>query len=350
MTCYAPMSRSLLRLDKYFHLNKKFVERLLLGPKSSARHAFLLCNQASLIASRRLHSVQLLASAHHDLLERRSLFDPEPLARQRRLYSSNESDKKGLHMGRVHKDNLIKDVIQMKKDQFLEREKRLRATGQNILNDIRETKDKMRERMEVVIERENIWTIPNILCVSRIVASPYLGYLIIQGDFPFALGIFTVAGITDMLDGWIARNFNQSSKLGSFLDPLADKIMISVLFATLSYAGHIPLALTVLIIGRDALLVLAGFVIRYKSLPPPRTLSRYFDASLVTAQLQPTLVSKINTVVQLMFVASVLVAPVISYPSQDALTTFGYITAATTIASALSYIIERNTFKIISKR
>ncbi|XP_065343032.1 probable cardiolipin synthase (CMP-forming) [Cloeon dipterum] len=344
MACYAPMSRSVLRLDKF--LNKKFVERLLVGPRLCAsRHAFLWCD--------RLHTVRLLASRNQQLFERRSLFYPETLTEawpgQRRLYSSQEADKKGLHMGRTTKDNLIKDVIQMKKDQFLEREKRLRATGQNILNDIRETKDKMKERMGV-IERENIWTIPNILCISRIVASPYLGYLIVQGDFPMALGVFTIAGITDLLDGWIARNFDQASKLGSFLDPLADKILISVLFATLTVAGHIPIALTGLIIGRDVLLVLAGFVIRYKSLPPPRTLKRYFDATLVTAQLQPTLISKVNTVVQLLFVASVLVAPVISYPSQDALTTFGYVTAATTIASALSYIIERNTFKIISKR
>jgi cardiolipin synthase (CMP-forming) len=81
--------------------------------------------------------------------------------------------------------------------------------------------------------------------------------LVIQEEFGLAFGLFTLAGITDMvthfplllakkllivfqLDGWIARNYNQSTKLGSFLDPLADKILISILFGTLTIVGHIP--------------------------------------------------------------------------------------------------------------
>jgi len=138
MGCYAPLSRSVLRLDAV--LRSKLVERLLVGP----RHAVFCCGQASMLASARL------LQRRPSLLLRRTLFEPDP--GQRRLFSSKEQDKQGLHTGRLHKDNLLKDVIQMKKDRLFEREKKLRATGQNILNDIRETKDKMRERMENVIE------------------------------------------------------------------------------------------------------------------------------------------------------------------------------------------------------
>lgn len=72
------------------------------------------------------------------------------------------------------------------------------------------------------------------------------------------------------MDGWIARTWeSQSSKMGSFLDPMADKVLIATLFLSLTYAGLIPVPLTSIIIGRDVLLVVAGFVIRYQSLPPP---------------------------------------------------------------------------------
>lgn len=72
------------------------------------------------------------------------------------------------------------------------------------------------------------------------------------------------------MDGWIARTWsNQSSKLGSFLDPMADKVLIATLFLTLTYVDLIPLLLTEIIIFRDVLLVAAGFVIRYISLPKP---------------------------------------------------------------------------------
>lgn len=144
MGCYAPLSRSVLRLDAV--LGSNLMERLLVGPRHAA---VFCCGQASVLAKGRL------LHRRPALLLRRTLFDPDPVSRlvsQRRLFSSKEPDKQGLHTGRLHKDNLLKDVIQMKKDSLLEREKKLRATGQNILSDIRETKDKMRERMENVIE------------------------------------------------------------------------------------------------------------------------------------------------------------------------------------------------------
>ncbi|XP_059576221.1 cardiolipin synthase (CMP-forming) isoform X2 [Alligator mississippiensis] len=161
---------------------------------------------------------------------------------------------------------------------------------------------------------ENPWTIPNLLSLVRIGLAPVLGYLIVEEDFNVALGVFTLAGITDLLDGFIARNWaNQKSALGSALDPLADKILISVLYVSLTCANLIPVPLTSLIILRDIVLVAAVFYVRFKTLSPPRTLSRYFNPCYATAQLKPTFISKMNTAVQLILVAASLAAPVFNY-------------------------------------
>ncbi|KAG8583947.1 hypothetical protein GDO81_008602 [Engystomops pustulosus] len=142
---------------------------------------------------------------------------------------------------------------------------------------------------------ENPWTIPNLLSMTRIGLSPVLGYLVVGKDFNLALGIFVLAGITDLLDGYIARNWaNQKSALGSALDPLADKILISVLYVCLTYANLIPVPLTVMIILRDIILIGAVFYVRYKTLAPPRTLGRYFNPCYATAQLEPTFISKVS--------------------------------------------------------
>nr|QFF91422.1 cardiolipin synthase 1 isoform 3 [Potamotrygon motoro] len=142
---------------------------------------------------------------------------------------------------------------------------------------------------------ENPWTIPNLLCMARIGLSPYLGYLIVEEEFNLALGLFTLAGITDLLDGYIARNWaNQKSALGSALDPLADKILISILYISLTCAELIPAPLTVMVLLRDVILVAAGFYIRYRTIPTPRTLSKYFNPCYATAQLKPTFISKVR--------------------------------------------------------
>lgn len=185
---------------------------------------------------------------------------------------------------------------------------------------------------------ENPWTIPNYLCMARIVLSPVLGYLIMEQYFHVSLGLFALAGATDLLDGYIARNWpNQKSALGSALDPLADKILISVLYVSLTYAQLIPAPLTALIISRDVALIAAVFYVRYKTVPPPVTLSKFFNPCYTTARLKPTLISKINTAVQLFLVAASLAAPVFHYTDSVLLQSLWYITAVTTAASGYSY-------------
>ncbi|XP_028325240.1 cardiolipin synthase (CMP-forming) [Gouania willdenowi] len=185
---------------------------------------------------------------------------------------------------------------------------------------------------------ENPWTVPNLLCVCRILLAPFLGHLIIQQHFHLSLALFTLAGATDVLDGYIARTWPaQKSALGSALDPLADKILISVLYVSLTYAELIPAPLTALVIFRDIGLIAAVFWVRYKTVPPPVTLSKFFNPCYTTAQLKPTLFSKVNTVIQLGLVAASLAAPVFQYTDSILLQCLWYVTAVTTTASGYSY-------------
>uniref|UniRef100_A0A336MPK4 cardiolipin synthase (CMP-forming) n=1 Tax=Culicoides sonorensis TaxID=179676 RepID=A0A336MPK4_CULSO len=248
---------------------------------------------------------------------------------------------------------IVGNVTERTKKKWKAKKDDIQKFKSKISDDIKEKKEKVKEvkeRVEEVIERENVLTIPNLLTVSRIFVTPYLGYVIVQGDFQFAMGILAVAAISDMLDGYIARNWEgQASRAGSFLDPMADKILIGCLVISLTYGGLFPLWLTGLIVSRDVLLILIGFVIRYKSLPPPRTLSRYFDVTLVTAQLAPTFISKVNTAIQLTALGVSLGAPVWNYIDHPYLHYLWYFTGFTTAAAALSYVLAKDTYKIFKK-
>ncbi|XP_076155440.1 cardiolipin synthase (CMP-forming) [Alosa pseudoharengus] len=198
---------------------------------------------------------------------------------------------------------------------------------------------------------ENPWTIPNFLCMARIMLAPVLGYLIVERYFHISLGLFMLAGATDLLDGWIARNWpSQKSALGSALDPLADKILISVLYVSLTYANLIPAPLTALVISRDIALIAAVFYVRYKTVPPPVTLSKFFNPCYTTAQLKPTFISKVNTAIQLLLVAASVASPVFHYTDSLLLQSLWYITALTTVSSSYSYYhYGRKTVKILNR-
>lgn len=157
-----------------------------------------------------------------------------------------------------------------------------------------------------------------------------------------ASGLFVYAGATDFLDGYIARNFkNQSSSLGSFLDPLSDKILVCTVFLALTYVNLIPASLAGLIVSRDLFLVYAGLYIRYMSVIPPFTFAKYFDPTLPTATIQPTTISKVNTGLQFLLIAVSLGAPLLQLQNHPALHYLWAATGATTFLSAVSYAFMR---------
>jgi len=201
-----------------------------------------------------------------------------------------------------------------------------------------------------VEKKDRIVTIPNLLCVSRIAAAPYIAYCIASADWATAAGLFVYAGATDLADGAIARRFpSQASSVGSFLDPLSDKILVGVVFLALTYAGQIPASLTGLIVSRDLFLVYAGLYIRYMSVVPPFTWAKYFDPTLPTATIQPTTISKVNTALQFLLVAVSLGAPILHYQGHPSLHYLWAATGATTFLSAVSYAFMKDTYKFSHK-
>ncbi|RCI06956.1 hypothetical protein CU098_013643 [Rhizopus stolonifer] len=191
--------------------------------------------------------------------------------------------------------------------------------------------------------RENIYTIPNILTFGRLLAAPYIGYLILEHDYNQALGLFALAGFTDMLDGYIARKYNMKTLLGTIIDPAADKMLMTVMTITLAAEGVIPaVPLATVILGRDVGLVLSAFYYRYISLPEPKTIARYFDGSIPSAEVKPTQISKINTVLQLVLMGLSLTTVTMGVPNTEAMTVLQWIVGGTTVWSGASYIFSKD--------
>ncbi|XP_074598728.1 cardiolipin synthase [Brevipalpus obovatus] len=201
------------------------------------------------------------------------------------------------------------------------------------------------------LERENIYTVPNGLCVLRMLSAPLMVYTLATGLHTESLILFTFAGLTDLADGLIARKFKgQRSKLGSILDPLADKIFVSTLFITLAAMDRIPAWLTVIIISRDVILIMASAFLRYKSLSSPRTLSKFFNPQLTTIEMNPSLLSKINTTLQLLYIGSTLLIPLTSLGDVSLMGYFPVIMVTTTLCSGIHYALSKNSYRFISHR
>ena len=165
--------------------------------------------------------------------------------------------------------------------------------------------------------------IPNLLTLARIAAVPVLILFLYEGRYGAALTVFVLAGITDGLDGWIAKRFKCVTRLGSILDPLADKILIVSTYVMLVLAGDLPFWLILLIGFRD-LGIIAGVLVL-------NTLNGH-------VQMQPSLLSKVNTFLQISLVILVMVERIgliVLGPAAEILLWF---VAVTTVASAIHYV------------
>jgi cardiolipin synthase len=136
-------------------------------------------------------------------------------------------------------------------------------------------------------------TVPNLITSLRIILTPiFIIYLINDETLP-ALIVFTLAGVSDAADGFIARVFNQKSKLGAILDPIADKLLLVTAFVMLSLKDFVPSWLTVIVISRDLLILLAVLIL---------------FLSKENVEMRPAFISKITTCLQLATVFNVLFA------------------------------------------
>ncbi|SRR5712691_1707435 len=175
----------------------------------------------------------------------------------------------------------------------------------------------------------------NQLTIARMVMIPLLITLLLSNHHGWALLVFTLAGVTDALDGVIARRYQQSSGLGAFLDPMADKLLMTACFIILSLpdhprsvpdfqiTNHIPLYLTVVTISRDVFIVMIALVIHLTS-----GLTRFV----------PTMLGKLTTVTQVVSIGTVLL---FNYWQREAPVVIGalvWLTLAMTLSSGLHYI------------
>jgi cardiolipin synthase len=134
-------------------------------------------------------------------------------------------------------------------------------------------------------------TAPNLLTLLRICLAPFLVATILEAHYGLSFGLFVAAGLTDALDGTLARILKQRSMLGQYLDPVADKLLLSTLFLVLTHMGLIPATVTVLVFGRDVgILVVAAILY----------------AAVGRREFSPSLFGKANTVAQVGAVAVVL--------------------------------------------
>lgn len=187
----------------------------------------------------------------------------------------------------------------------------------------------------------NIYTIPNALTFSRIIISPAIGYFICAGMYNQALACFMFAAATDFLDGFAARRLKQESDFGAALDPVADKLLMTVSIISLYNVDDIPLFVVKLIVGRD--LVILGFAsaIRYLGLGENRSLRKFIDfKNYPTIGFEPTNLSKFNTLLQcLVVVANLAKEPLTEVlPNfSTSLTALYVLTCATTTGSIAQY-------------
>lgn len=164
--------------------------------------------------------------------------------------------------------------------------------------------------------------LPNMLTVARILMIPLFVILLLRGSFLHALLVFTIAGISDALDGLLARLFNQRTVLGAYLDPIADKLLLTSAFISLALLHSIPGWLAVIVISRDILIIL-GIAI--------------FTITDIKVKIRPTLVSKFTTFTQLLTVFFTLLNPELAGAVTIKQTLF-WATAVVTVLSGLHYI------------
>jgi cardiolipin synthase (CMP-forming) len=164
---------------------------------------------------------------------------------------------------------------------------------------------------------------PNLLTLMRICLAPFLVAAILENHFEIGFILFVVAGLTDALDGTLARVLQQRTVLGQYLDPVADKLLLSTLFLVLLYQGLIPVRVTVLVFGRDVGILLVSAILY---------------AAAGRREFHPSLWGKANTLAQVTAVAVVLLHQLTHAPWVVALRTFAlWATMVLTVVSGLHY-------------
>jgi len=166
--------------------------------------------------------------------------------------------------------------------------------------------------------------LPNIISIFRAILVLPIALLLLDASWAKAAILILIAGISDAIDGYLARRFNWQSQLGAILDPLADKLLIMIIFIIMAYKGIIPLWLSGLVVGRDLIILTGAMAYRW--------LTKDID-------IKPLFISKLNTALQILFVLLLLYHLAIAALPAVVMNAGEYLIAAVVIVSGISYVI-----------
>jgi cardiolipin synthase (CMP-forming) len=166
-------------------------------------------------------------------------------------------------------------------------------------------------------------TLPNLITIVRLVMVPLIVVMIGQERWAAAFVLFALAGMSDGIDGYIARRFNMRSEFGAYLDALADKALLVSIYITLSVTGALPGWIAIVVVSRDLMIISAIIV------------SRLMEKPLA---IKPMFVSKLNTAAQIAFAVLVLGTKAFTLDVPRLYTTGVVVVAALTIISAAAYL------------
>ncbi|MDX8401910.1 MAG: CDP-alcohol phosphatidyltransferase family protein [Mariprofundaceae bacterium] len=169
-----------------------------------------------------------------------------------------------------------------------------------------------------------ILNIPNLLTLVRILLTPFIVYAILRDRSDLALALMAIAGLTDMLDGAIARLFDQKSVVGAYMDPLADKLMLVGAMVALFLVDRIPLFLFLAVVFRDVLIVLGAVA---------------FELVTRRLEIRPSLISKATTLFQILLVLAVLARMAWDWPAPAVADGLVVVTFALTCVSGVHYLL-----------
>lgn len=166
-------------------------------------------------------------------------------------------------------------------------------------------------------------TLPNLITIGRLILVPLVIVMIVNARWDEAFFLFVAAGVSDAIDGFIAKRFDMRSELGAYLDPLADKALIVSIYITLAIVGIIPVWLVIVVVSRDLMIVTA--VILSWVMEKPVTIA-------------PIIVSKLNTAAQLVFAALVLGSKSFEIDTGAIMPAAQIVVATLTLASMGAYL------------
>jgi cardiolipin synthase len=168
-------------------------------------------------------------------------------------------------------------------------------------------------------------TLPNLITLARLCAVPVTIWLILQHRLDLAFLLFVAAGLSDALDGWLARVFQARSQIGALLDPLADKALLVSVYIALAAIGVLPDWLAILVVFRDVVIV-GGLLLLWMLGDRPA--------------IAPLFVSKLNTMLQIALAATALLAAGFDLPVWTPQAALVWMVAGSTLASGLAYVVQ----------